>query len=118
MCLSSCFNGVVQIPDADREEFRQILGEIGEAHIPFGRFGPDRVPPRGVPIMDLPLEYLQWFRQRGFPQGRLGELMEIVFEIKEVGMDSVFEPLRKVRGGRAQIRSKKGVISVQGNQTQ
>ena len=98
----------MQIPDADREEFRQILAEIGDLHMPFGRYGPDRFPPRGIPVMDLPLEYLEWFRQKGFPQGRLGELLEIVFEIKDVGMDSVFEPLREARGGRVSTRFNRG----------
>ncbi|MGB2559838.1 MAG: putative quorum-sensing-regulated virulence factor, partial [Akkermansiaceae bacterium] len=57
----------MQILDVDREEFRQILAEIGELHMPFGRYGPERFPPLGIPVMDLPLEYLEWFRQKGFP---------------------------------------------------
>jgi uncharacterized protein (DUF3820 family) len=94
----------MDIPSGDREEFREILVEIGETNMPFGRFGPQHFPPRGLPIMDLPEEYLAWFQQRGFPDGRLGELLEVVWGIKEVGMDSVFEPLRKVRGGRRSTR--------------
>lgn len=33
--------------------------------------------------------------------------MEIVCEIKGVGMDSVFDPLRAARGGRFNLRPKK-----------
>jgi uncharacterized protein (DUF3820 family) len=97
----------MDIPSGDREEFRELLVEIGDTNMPFGRFGPDHFPPRGLPIMDLPEEYLAWFQQRGFPNGRLGELLEVVWGIKDVGMDSVFEPLRKVRGGRRSIRKPK-----------
>ncbi len=53
--------------------------------------------------MDLPQEYLAWFYQRGFPKGRLGELMAEVWQIKSVGMDSVFDPLRKANGGRFRL---------------
>jgi uncharacterized protein len=89
--------------EIDRDDFRNLLIEIGKARIPFGKFGIKFYPPSGVPIMDLPEEYLAWFRERGFPKGRLGELMAQVFEIKSVGMDSVFDPIRKANGGRFRL---------------
>ncbi len=84
----------------DREDFRNLLLEIGKTRMPFGKFGIKNYPPGGVPIMDLPGEYLAWFKQRGFPKGRLGELMAEVCEIKAVGMDQIFDPLRRANGGR------------------
>jgi len=36
-------------------------------------------------------------------------LLEVVWGIKDVGMDSVFEPMRKVRGGRRSIRKRKNM---------
>lgn len=97
----------MDITEIDREDFRNLLIEIGQTWMPFGQFGPNDYPPRGVPIMDLPPEYLSWFKERGFPKGRLGELLESVCDLKEVGMDMVFEPLRKVNGGRVSIRKRK-----------
>jgi len=88
----------------DREDLRNLLEEIGRMRMPFGKFGPKEYPPRGVPIVDLPAEYLAWFRERGFPQGRLGELLETVFEIKQNGADGVFEPIRQANGGRIRLR--------------
>lgn len=93
--------------EIDREDFRNLLAEIGKTRMPFGMFGMKEYPPAGVPIMDLPPEYLCWFKERGFPKGRLGELMSIVCEIKSVGMDSVFDHLRAARGGRFNLRPKK-----------
>ncbi len=90
----------MRFTEIDREDFRNLLGEIHRTHMPFGLFGKEKYPPAGVPIFDLPEEYLLWFKQRSFPKGRLGELMAHVCEIKEVGMDSIFEPLRKANGGR------------------
>lgn len=91
----------------DREEFRELLNDIGNCHMPFGKFGPAEFPPDGVPLCDLPPEYLAWFAGRGFPGGHLGELMEAVWAIKEVGMDSLFDPVRRARGGRVSIRKRK-----------
>ncbi|NNC90330.1 MAG: hypothetical protein HKN82_17895 [Akkermansiaceae bacterium] len=94
----------VEFTDIDRDDMRNLLAEIGETHMPFGKFGPKDYPPAGVPIMDLPPEYLGWFKERGFPKGRLGELLEIVYEVKQSGADGVFAPLRAVRGGRTKLR--------------
>lgn len=92
--------------DIDREDFRQLLAEIARTRMPFGKFGIREYPPAGVPIMDLPPEYLAWFKERGFPKGKLGQLMEQVHAIKEVGMDAVFDPLRQAMGGRFPLRQK------------
>lgn len=97
----------MEFTEIDREDFRSLLIEIGQTWMPFGKFGPKDYPPRGVPIMDLPPEYLTWFKERGFPKGRLGELLEAVCDLKEVGMDMVFEPMRKANGGRVSIRKRK-----------
>jgi uncharacterized protein (DUF3820 family) len=94
---------VSDIPEIDREDFRNLLVEIGGTRMPFGRFGMKTYPPSGVPIMDLPVEYLVWFKERGFPKGRLGELMAQVCEIKCIGMDSVFDPFRRMNGGRFKL---------------
>jgi len=91
----------------DRDDFRNLLEEIGKTRMPFGKFGMKAYPPFGVPIIDLPEEYLVWFKERGFPKGRLGELMAQVCEIKAVGMDSVFDPLRRASGGRFPLRAAK-----------
>ena len=91
---------MIDFTEIDRDDFRNLLDEIGRTRMPFGKFGIKSYPPAGVPIMDLPIEYLCWFKDRGFPKGRLGELLAQVCEIKEVGMDSVFDPIRSVMGGR------------------
>lgn len=93
----------VDLTEIDREDFRNLLVEISGARMPYGMFGPKHYPPDGVPVMDLPPEYLIWFKQRGFPKGRLGELMAHACELKELGMDGVFDPIRAVTGGRYKL---------------
>ncbi|RYD36200.1 MAG: hypothetical protein EOP86_06620, partial [Verrucomicrobiaceae bacterium] len=62
------------------EDWRQNLAEILQAiavmHMPFGKYGPQHYPPNGLPLHQLPAEYLIWFRQKGFPKGKLGRLLE------------------------------------------
>jgi len=97
----------VEFTDIDRDDLRNLMEEIGRTYMPFGKFGPEEYPPRGVPIIDLPPEYLAWFAERGFPKGRLGELLGTVFEIKQSGADSIFQPLRMRNGGRFRLARKR-----------
>ena len=97
----------MEFTDIDRDDFRALLEEIGNTRMPFGMFGPKNYPPAGVPIIDLPPEYFAWFKERGFPKGRLGELMEMVFEVKQCGADGVFAPIRQMNGGRTQLQKKR-----------
>ena len=77
---------------------------IGRYHMPFGMFGPKNYPPKGVPIYDLPAEYLAWFALNGFPEGRLGELLRVVYQTKADGCDAVFDSIRRKAGGRYKLR--------------
>ncbi len=95
------------VNEIDREDFRNLLEEIGRTRMPFGKYGRKEHPPHGFPIHDLPVEYLAWFKERGFPKGRLGELMEWVWELKSNGLDKVFDPIRAANGGRARAKPKR-----------
>jgi uncharacterized protein (DUF3820 family) len=80
------------------------LAEIAKSRMPFGKYGPKNYPPDGVPIYDLPAEYLQYFALRGWPKGKLGHLMKVVYHTKADGGDSVFDCIRKQAGGRTKLR--------------
>jgi uncharacterized protein (DUF3820 family) len=81
------------------------LDEIERTCMPFGKFGPDNFPPRGVPLYDLPVEYLGWFaKQASWPRGRLGQLLQIVHQMKVDGSDLAFDPMRRRAGGRRSLR--------------
>ena len=94
------------LEDRLRDWLAADLGDISRIHMPFGKYGPDHFPPHGVPLYDLPLEYLVWFHRRGFPQGRLGELLRILHQLKTDGCDEVFDEFRRRRGGRTNLRQR------------
>ncbi|MBX2823815.1 MAG: DUF3820 family protein [Gammaproteobacteria bacterium] len=54
--------------------------------MPFGKY-------RGERLLDVPEPYLVWFKQRGFPQGRLGSQMALVYEIRLNGLEKLVRPL-------------------------
>lgn len=81
------------------------LEEIGRTFMPFGKYGPQHYPPNGIPIYDLPAEYLIWFANKGgFPKGRLGTLLKMVHQMKTDGSDPVFDLFRRRRGGPSRLR--------------
>jgi len=54
--------------------------------MPFGKYA-------GRPLLNLPEPYLVWFKQQGFPQGKLGEQLALMYEVKLNGLEGMLKPL-------------------------
>lgn len=67
---------------------KQQLIDILEVKMPFGKY-------KGRVIIDLPEFYLVWFRQKGFPKGKLGELMGLAYEIKLNGLEGMVKAIKR-----------------------
>lgn len=65
----------------------QLL-KVARTRMPFGRYA-------GRLLVDLPEPYVVWFSQQGFPRGELGQLLQLVYEIKVNGLEHLVEPLKK-----------------------
>jgi uncharacterized protein (DUF3820 family) len=65
----------------------QILLELTSTKMPFGKYA-------GRLLCDLPEPYLVWFRQKGFPSGKLGEQLSAIYEIKVNGLEYLLKPLK------------------------
>ncbi len=66
-----------------------ILTQIIRMPMPFGKY-------EGRLICDLPISYLEWFSQKGFPKGRLGMLLSTMYEIRINGLTELLEPLKEL----------------------
>lgn len=66
----------------------EILQEICETEMPFGKH-------KGTLLVDLPINYLEWFQRQGMPAGKLGMQLSTIFEIKMNGLMDLLAPLRK-----------------------
>ncbi|VGO21303.1 DUF3820 family protein [Pontiella sulfatireligans] len=65
----------------------KLLLELAETKMPFGKYA-------GRLLIDLPEPYVVWFKQKGFPSGKLGKQLETVYVIKANGLEHLFDPLR------------------------
>jgi uncharacterized protein (DUF3820 family) len=63
------------------------LLELVETKMPFGKYA-------GRLLIDLPEPYVVWFKQKGFPNGKLGKQLETVYVIKANGLEHLFDRLR------------------------
>lgn len=66
---------------------KEDLLTLARMPMPFGKY-------KGIVLIDLPEPYLLWFAHRGFPQGRLGELLPLALEIKVNGLETLVRPLK------------------------
>jgi hypothetical protein len=70
----------------------KILMEVVRMKMPFGKY-------EGRSMADLPVSYLEWFKRKGgFPKGKLGMIMETVYEIKLNGLDELLAELKEKYG--------------------
>ncbi len=67
---------------------KDILSSLVSTTMPFGKF-------KGRLLCDIPEFYLVWFHSKGFPKGKLGEQLALMYEIKLNGLEYLLEPLKK-----------------------
>lgn len=56
--------------------------------MPFGKYK-DRF------LAELPEPYLVWFKQKGFPKGQFGEMLQFVYELKLNGLEYILKDIQK-----------------------
>ena len=65
---------------------QEDLVALANTTMPFGKYS-------GRPLIRLPEEYLLWFEGKGWPNGRLGQLMALALLIRREGLESLIHPL-------------------------
>ncbi len=56
--------------------------------MPFGKY-------KGRLLVDLPEAYLVWFKLKGFPKGKLGNLLQAMHEIKLNGLEPLIRKIER-----------------------
>jgi uncharacterized protein (DUF3820 family) len=65
----------------------EVLLKLAKTRMPFGKY-------KGRLLIDLPKPYVIWFANKGFPEGELGRMLNILYEVKSNGLEYLFNPLR------------------------
>ncbi|PLX77472.1 MAG: hypothetical protein C0615_05165 [Desulfuromonas sp.] len=65
----------------------QKLLDLARMRMPYGKHA-------GMLLVDLPEPYVVWMAREGFPDGKLGDMLRTVYEIKVNGLEYLFDPLR------------------------
>lgn len=70
----------------------ELLLLLINMEMPFGKY-------KGTILYKLPVSYLEWFSQKGFPAGKLGVLLQTLYEIKLNGLEFLLDGLQKKSAG-------------------
>lgn len=65
----------------------ELLLQLVSMKMPFGKY-------KGTVLCNLPVSYLEWFNRKGFPKGKLGILLQTLYEIKLNGLEYLLQPLK------------------------
>ena len=66
----------------DQQQLVEAINQL----MPFGKYA-------GRKLIQLPEPYLVWFHSNGFPEGKLGKQLALVYEIKLNGLEKMLQPL-------------------------
>ena len=74
--------------DQDPEDLLKLVN----TKMPYGKYS-------GLTLIDLPEPYVVWYYGKGLPEGELGRLLGLLYEIKANGLEYLFKPLRRLNFG-------------------
>ena len=66
----------------DQQELISAVNQV----MPFGKYA-------GRKLLQLPEPYLVWFHGKGFPEGKLGQQLALIYEVKLNGLEEMLQPL-------------------------
>ena len=79
----------------------ELLIQLARVRMPFGRYK-DRI------LCDLPEPYLAWFHRNGFPSGKLGILLETLYDIKVNGLEYHLKTFREKQENTSKEKGESG----------
>ena len=69
-------------------EERQFLIDLAKMKMPFGKY-------KGSFLIDLPEHYIVWYHNKGFPKGKLGQQMHLVYELQLNGLEDIVRKIKR-----------------------
>ncbi|WP_298368028.1 DUF3820 family protein [uncultured Lutibacter sp.] len=66
---------------------QHYLEQVANTKMPYGKY-------KGNFLIDLPEHYIVWYNNKGFPKGKLGDMLRLVYEIQLNGLEDLVRKLR------------------------
>ncbi|SFS60165.1 DUF3820 family protein [Lutibacter maritimus] len=63
------------------------LEKLANTKMPYGKY-------KGKFLIDLPEHYIVWYYNKGFPTGKFGDMLRLVYEIKLNGLEDLVRKLK------------------------
>lgn len=54
-------------------------------------------------LIDLPEYYVVWYNNKGFPEGKLGDMLRTVYELKINGLEDIIRNIKRQYPNRQNI---------------
>ncbi len=67
---------------------KQFLIDVSKMRMPYGKY-------KGTFLIDLPEHYVVWYHNKGFPKGKMGQMLGLVYELKLNGLEDMIREIRK-----------------------
>lgn len=67
---------------------QEYLIKLAHTKMPFGKY-------KGRDLINLPEHYVVWYNNKGFPKGQLGEMLQLVYELKLNGLEDLVRNVKK-----------------------
>jgi len=63
------------------------LEKLANTKMPYGKY-------KGRYLIDLPEHYIVWYNNKGFPTGKFGDMLRLIYEIKLNGLEDLVKRLK------------------------
>ena len=70
------------------ERDKQFLLDLAKTKMPYGKY-------KGTFLIDLPEHYIVWYHAKGFPKGKIGQMLGLVYELKLNGLEYLVKEIQK-----------------------
>ena len=66
---------------------KQFLIDLAHTRMPYGKY-------KGTFLIELPEHYVVWYHAKGFPKGKIGMQLGLVYELKLNGLEYLIRNIR------------------------
>ena len=67
---------------------KQFLIDLAHTKMPYGKY-------KGTFLIELPEHYIVWYHAKGFPKGKTGLMLGLVYELKLNGLEHLIRRIKK-----------------------